>query len=87
MRRTVLEHLGIEVIDMWPPTADCFICGLETYVDFGLPVYEDWILPNDWEDEWFGATVCARCYSIFNEKITAPITLVAAQRIACGDFA
>lgn len=87
MRRRILEGLGITIIDMWEPTADCFVCGQETYLDFGLAVYEDEILPNNWTGEWFGATVCPRCYELFNDKVAAPLPIYAAQRIACGDFA
>lgn len=86
MRRTLLDN-GITVIRLDEPTCDCWVCGQETYLDFGLAVYEDEILPNDWDGEWFGATVCPRCYDLFNDKVHAPLRLVTAQRIACGDFA
>jgi len=86
MRRMVLD-CGITVIRLDEPTADCWVCGQETFLDFGLPVYEDEILPNDWQGEWFGATVCPRCYRLFNDKVTAPLSHLTASRIACGDFA
>lgn len=88
-RRVISDDNGpiITVIQLDEPTSECFVCGTETYIDYGLAVYEDLILPNDWEDEWFGATVCPHCYHLFNDKITAPLPLIAAQRIACGDFA
>lgn len=85
-RRRELPN-GVVIIDMWEPTTECFVCSVETYIDYGLAVYEDEILPNDWNGEWFGATVCPRCYDLFNDKITAPLPLYAAQRIACGDYA
>lgn len=78
---------GITIIRLDEPTADCWVCGKETYLDFGLAVYEDLILPNDWNGEWFGATVCRNCYELFNDKVVQPLPLRAAQRLACGDFA
>jgi hypothetical protein len=87
MRRTLLENGIITVIRLDEPTADCWVCGQETYLDFGLAVYEDEILPNNWSGEWFGATVCPRCYDLFNDKVSAPLRLITAQRLACGDFA
>jgi len=85
MRR--IETADFTIIRLDEPTCDCWVCGRETYLDFGLAVYEDEILPNDWSGEWFGATVCPRCYGIFNNKVDAPLPLRAAQRIACGDYA
>lgn len=85
-RRTEYAN-GITVIRLDEPSCDCHVCGVETYLDFGLAVYEDEILPNDWAGEWFGATVCRRCYELFNDKITAPLPLYTAQRLACGDYA
>jgi hypothetical protein len=86
MRRFLLEN-GISVIRLDEPTCDCWVCGQETYLDFGLAVYEDLILPNGWKGEWFGVTVCKRCYELFNDKVTMPLPLYAAQRIESGDFA
>lgn len=86
MRRLILPN-GLTVIRLDEPTCDCWVCGTETYLDFGLPVYEGEILPNDWKGEWCGATVCRECYDLFNGKVFQPLPLIAAQRIACGDFA
>ena len=86
MRRRELAN-GITLISLDEPTCDCWVCGRETYIDYGLAVYEDEILPNDWTGEWFGATVCRPCYELFNDKVSVPLPLIAAQRIACGDFA
>ena len=86
MRRIECSR-GITVIQLDEPTTDCWVCGTETYLDQGLAAYEDEILPNDWTGEWFGVHVCHRCYELFNDKISAPLPLIAAQRIACGDFA
>ena len=86
MRRTILDN-GIIVVRLDEPTCDCWVCGQETYLDFGLAVYEDLILPNNWSGEWFGATVCPRCYRLFNDTVKSPLSHIAASRIACGDFA
>lgn len=84
MRRR--EFADFTIIELDSPTCDCWVCGVETYLDFGLPVYEDLILPNSWNGEWFGATVCPRCYRLFNGT-PKPIQHIAANRIAIGDFA
>jgi hypothetical protein len=86
MRRRELAN-GIVLIDLSEPMTGCWVCGLATYLDQGLAVYEDEILPNSWNGEWFGATVCPRCYALFNDKVSEPLPLRTAQRIACGDFA
>jgi len=52
--------------------ADCFVCGESTYNTHGIPVYEDIILPNDWEGEWFGQTACLECFKAQN-KLTRPV--------------
>ena len=85
MRRREFEDFTIITLD--EPTCDCWVCGTETFLDYGLAVYEDEILPNDWQGEWFGATVCKRCYDLFNDKVRTPLPMIAAQRIANGDYA
>lgn len=54
----------ILVIDLWPVVCDCTICGAETSDKFGIAVYEDVIVPDNYEGEWGGAPVCARCFYI-----------------------
>ena len=41
---------------------ECWICGADTVMQWGVPAYEDQILPNDWEGEWFGQSVCEPCH-------------------------
>jgi hypothetical protein len=50
---------------------ECFVCGELTLPKYGIPTYEDTILPNDWPGEWFGQTVCERCF-IAQEQIQRP---------------
>jgi hypothetical protein len=52
------------IIDMSPHWYDCIICDCETSGEHGVSVYEDEILPDDYDGEWAGFTVCPRCYSM-----------------------
>lgn len=58
---TFPEPYRIEVIDLWPPWADCTICEEPTPLKFGIARYEDVIVPDDYEGEWGGSPVCERC--------------------------
>jgi len=46
------------------------VCGGEATE--GIPVYEDLVLPDDWEGEWFGADACAACARL-QHQLTEPI--------------
>ena len=48
------------VIELWPIVEFCCICG-ETSHKSGIPVYEDLVLPNDWQGEWGGQPACDTC--------------------------
>lgn len=53
---------SILVIDLWPIVCECTLCGAETGDKFGIAVYEDVIVPDDYKGEWGGSPVCARCF-------------------------
>lgn len=51
---------------------ECHICNSPTSGKFGVPMYEDMVLPNNWLGEWFGQTVCEVCFLAQN-KLQKPI--------------
>jgi hypothetical protein len=45
------------------PETTCWVCGEDSTLDnCGIPVYEDFVLPNDWQGEWGGVPSCRRCF-------------------------
>lgn len=54
----------IIVIDLWPAEAECFVCEKVTGLRFGVPRYEDLIVPDNYVGEWGGAAVCHLCYRV-----------------------
>ncbi len=45
----------------------CCICGMLTSTRQGVPMYEDIVLPNDWDGEWYGRTACLPCFELQGE--------------------
>lgn len=39
------------------------LCGVESLDEQAIAVYEDFILPDDYQGEWFGAPVCLKCWA------------------------
>lgn len=60
----------ILVVDLNARPSECGVCGVGlpdvgyTSGGIGVPMYEDLVLPNDWEGEWFGTDACPRCYAL-----------------------
>lgn len=52
------------VINLWEITCECTICNKETSDKFGIPIYEDEIMPDDYQGEWCGSPVCRRCFYV-----------------------
>ena len=51
------------VIELWPPTCFCAVCGAETRMSWGVPVVNGDVVTNDYEgDDWGGVSVCVWCY-------------------------
>lgn len=75
-----IDYQDFTVIQLDAPTDFCCVCDTEVFMDFGLPMYESEILPNDWRGPWAGFTACRRCFDLFN-GITEPIAIATAVRI------
>lgn len=63
----MMQHIYITsermVLNMQSLPADCWACGENASGrQCGIPVYEDMILPNDWQGEWGGAPACRECF-------------------------
>jgi hypothetical protein len=43
-----MSAAAITVIELWPPTDDCCVCGVEVVMEYGLAMYESEIVPVDW---------------------------------------
>jgi hypothetical protein len=56
------EPRKILVIELWAVVCDCILCGAETSDRFGIAIYEDEIVPDDYTGEWGGAPVCEPCF-------------------------
>lgn len=76
----------ILVIRMWPRDTECRLCGVPLVEPrYGVPMYEDLVLPNDtshihfgdyirgWDGEWGGFDACERCYEA-QGRLIAPMT-------------
>jgi hypothetical protein len=71
----------VQVIDLHPIQEYCWACGeFVIPLRHGLPVYEDEILPNDWEGEWGGVPSCPRCYDL-QALLTEPMSLAKFRRL------
>lgn len=71
----------INMEPMFPPADDCCICGCEVVVysfqpNYALAMYEDRIVPDEWDGEWGGFTACKSCYDK-NERGELPRWTVA----------
>ena len=82
MRRTEMQFNGnpVTVINISEPSDFCCVCGEETWMDQGLPCYEDEIVPPDWQGEWGGFTACEECHFLFSD-IKKPLPLLEAKKI------
>jgi hypothetical protein len=55
-------QVSVLVIDLWAPQCECTLCGVVTSDKYGIAIWEDTIVPDDYEGEWGGSPVCKRCY-------------------------
>ncbi len=51
-------------INLNPRITECVLCGKEISHIYCLPMYESEVVPDNWEGEWGGFTVCKSCYFI-----------------------
>jgi hypothetical protein len=64
----------VHVIDLWPIESNCGACGTRLVnARHGIPVYEDLVLPNDWQGEWGGNDACLPCYAA-QQALAEPVT-------------
>lgn len=54
---------SLRVIRLFPIECNCSICWELTAGGLCLPMYEGEVLPDDYEGEWAGMTVCKKCYA------------------------
>jgi len=75
------------IIDLQPFEVDCRICEQTFAVprhlpSYGIPLYEDLIVPDDYQGEWGGAPVCKGCYDTVRTMQTSqPGTFVAVHQV------
>jgi hypothetical protein len=67
------EPCVITVISLWEPWAECCVCERVCGLEFGLAMYEDEIVPDDYTGEWGGRPCCALCYEINRGHVGRPI--------------
>lgn len=72
---SALREGAVFVVNLWPPESERWGCGTRLVAPcYGVPVYEDLILPNDFEGEWGGFDACARCFWL-QGRMTEPVSL------------
>lgn len=71
---------AIRIIELFPMTDFCCVCGDEVVVECGLAMYEDLIVPEDWPGEWGGFTACRQCYGRFT-GIKVPLSVHEARKM------
>lgn len=64
----------ILVINLQERVIECAVCGTDTGSNKGVPVYEDFVLPNSWSGEWFGADVCDLCF-VAQNSLAHPVRM------------
>jgi hypothetical protein len=68
------------VIDLSQEVGTCAICGDETDGRGGVPMYEDLVLPDDWQGEWGGFDACEACRDV-QRLLTAPAPAAVVRRV------
>lgn len=71
---------AINIIELWPATDECCVCEDEVLMEYGLPMYESEIVPEDWPGEWGGFMACKRCWQMFTD-VKEPLPVTEARRI------
>lgn len=56
------EGNSILVINLNERWAECSVCGADTPAKWGLPVWNGFIVANDWPGEWGGVAACESCW-------------------------
>lgn len=53
----------LTIINLSVPWTECTICGAETVSHWSVPMWEGWIVDNDWPYDWGGVPACEQCYT------------------------
>lgn len=56
------------VFNMWPSVTNCVMCGINTEIEYSVPMYEGKIVDPSKTDDWAGFIVCRNCYDGVNGK-------------------
>ena len=67
------------VLRLDAPVAECHGCGAEGPSRWGIPIWEGFVLPNDWQGEWAGVDACEACWTR-QGQLTAPVALWAFRK-------
>lgn len=52
----------ITYINMQPRDRQCVVCGNPATPGYGVPMFEDRLVPNNWKGAWGGFPACRDCY-------------------------
>ena len=69
-----MTDMAYSVIQLDARVAVCHVCERESPPHWGIPIFEGFVLPNDWAGEWGGADACIQCWTR-QKALTAPISL------------
>jgi hypothetical protein len=60
----------------------CHLCGRDA-ANLGLPMFEEFVVPNDWPGEWGGFAVCKPCFDANDNPSEPRLPRVANSEIVC----
>lgn len=68
----------IQMEPMFPPSADCCICGVEVVIltfgkNYGIPMWEGKVVAPDSSHEWGGFTACKDCFDKYERGDLRPM--------------
>jgi hypothetical protein len=53
---------NVVIVNLQQHWCDCHICGEPTLAAWGVPVWNGFIVANDWPGDWGGVSVCKSCH-------------------------
>jgi hypothetical protein len=56
------DVLVIDMNDATDRLGDCYACGGPSHPNYGLPIWNGFIVGNEWPYEWGGVPCCEDCY-------------------------
>lgn len=60
--QTTIGGQIVGIIDMDYRWTECHVCGADTVIGWGLPVWNGSIVANDWPGSWGGVPACYECW-------------------------